>query len=337
MELETPSGPGRLDAIHRGGNAILAAPLKDKGNYALNTSPVRYPAIWDTPYLDWVLYDASIRQPLARNIVEALGVGAPLDPQTMLSNNVVHGVLMDNIVQVHRALKQLKSPRWPDSIPIDAAKVARGSTVYREQHCVTCHAVIDRQSHLPSDYSQGDPDPIKVVMVPLDKILTDPRQAVTLATRFVSLKNVGGSDHIPYTKAVRTVTGAIVDQWKSKSNENAADEQDVNGGRLDEIRAPLAYRARPLNGIWATAPYLHNGSVPSLHALLLAPADRPANFCTGGWDFDPVNVGRKADGPCDASLQFKPLRPGNSNAGHEYGTDLSESDRMALIEYLKTL
>lgn len=96
------------------------------------------------------------------------------------------------------------------------------------------------------------------------------------------------------------------------------------------------YRARPLNGIWATGPFLHNGSVPTLMALLRPAAQRPTAFVVGNSDFDPVNVGftEPADG---TGFQMDTLAPGNANTGHEYGVTLSEADKLALLEYLKSL
>jgi hypothetical protein len=58
-EVPTQSGLGRLDAVHRGGNLLLSASLGEPKNYVPTTAPVSYPALWDTPYLDWVLYNAS--------------------------------------------------------------------------------------------------------------------------------------------------------------------------------------------------------------------------------------------------------------------------------------
>ena len=65
----------------------------------------------------------------------------------------------------------------------------------------------------------------------------------------------------------------------------------MNGHRNNGIQAPLAYKVRPLNGIWATPPYLHNGSVPNLYALLSPVAERPKTFYLGHRDYDPVCVG----------------------------------------------
>jgi hypothetical protein len=98
----------------------------------------------------------------------------------------------------------------------------------------------------------------------------------------------------------------------------------------------LAYRARPLNGIWATAPYLHNGSVPTLWDLLLPPNQRPKSFHVGNREYDPLRVGEQTT-PVAGSFFLDTALPGNSNAGHTYGTTLSAAQKWALLEYLKSL
>ena len=97
---------------------------------------------------------------------------------------------------------------------------------------------------------------------------------------------------------------------------------------------PLVYKGRPLNGIWATAPYLHNGSVPNLAELLKAPADRMKTFKVGSRTFDAENVGfitTEGGSTFDTSIE------GNSNSGHTYGTSLTEEEKKYLLEYMKTL
>jgi hypothetical protein len=106
----------------------------------------------------------------------------------------------------------------------------------------------------------------------------------------------------------------------------------------------LGYKFRPLTGIWATAPYLHNGSVPTLYDLLLPPSDRPKSFYVGTREFDPVKVGFKTEQSADNSFLFrvfddqgKPIQ-GNLNSGHDYNNaGLSDADREALVEYMKGL
>ena len=125
----------------------------------------------------------------------------------------------------------------------------------------------------------------------------------------------------------------------------------ANGGRNGAHPAtpPLAYRARPLGGLWATPPCLHNGSVPNLYQMLVPADQRDMVFHTGGRAFDPKNVGYST-AKFDGGFEFRTDRPNdphpNSNAVHEFrntpckgviGRELSDEERLAIIEYLKTL
>jgi len=102
----------------------------------------------------------------------------------------------------------------------------------------------------------------------------------------------------------------------------------------------VAYESRVLRGIWAAAPYLHNGSVPNLWQLMTPPKDRTMSFRVGCRQFDPTNVGYVADQPTCGTGTFvaDPNNAnGNGNGGHDFGTDLSADERWSIIEYLKTL
>ena len=107
---------------------------------------------------------------------------------------------------------------------------------------------------------------------------------------------------------------------------------DSQGGRV--------YPAKPLAGIWATAPYLNNGSVANMWDLLTAPEARPAKFFLGSREYDTAKLGYVTTptptSPAPA-WEFETTRPSNSNAGHVYGTKLSDDDKWALIEFLKVL
>jgi hypothetical protein len=94
----------------------------------------------------------------------------------------------------------------------------------------------------------------------------------------------------------------------------------------------MVYKARPLNGVWSTAPYLHNGSVLNM-VELLTPSNRRATFKTGTVEYDPLTMGFKDEG----SFTFDTNIPGNSNSGHVYGASLSDDDKKAIFEYIKTL
>jgi hypothetical protein len=99
------------------------------------------------------------------------------------------------------------------------------------------------------------------------------------------------------------------------------------------------YLSPPLDGIWMRAPYLHNGSVPTLRALLASEADRPQTFYRGYDVYDPKDVGFKSTGASAERTGWKhdTAERGNGNKGHTYGTSLSGDDKNALLEYLKTL
>lgn len=104
----------------------------------------------------------------------------------------------------------------------------------------------------------------------------------------------------------------------------------------ETIKTLLAYKARPLDGIWATAPYLHNGSVPNLYEMLLAPGDRSKTFRMGTTSIDPVKVGVDSAAK-DNNFTFDTSKPGNLSTGHDFGAALSETQRWQVIEYLKSL
>ena len=130
----------------------------------------------------------------------------------------------------------------------------------------------------------------------------------------------------------------------------AAEQQRLNGYMRNDLRKDLAYKVRPLNGVWATPPYLHNASVPSVYALLSPIEERPKTFYLGNREYDPVNLGYKTDYLANG-FEFDTSIRGNSNSGHQFrkefdetkpvkgiiGPALSPDDRKALIEYLKTL
>jgi hypothetical protein len=104
------------------------------------------------------------------------------------------------------------------------------------------------------------------------------------------------------------------------------------------FRKSAGYTATPLDGIWLTGPYLHNGSVPTLADLLEAPANRPTKFWRGYDVFDAAKVGFVVQGPEAerAGTVYDTTLPGNANAGHAYGAQLGAPEKRALLEYLKT-
>jgi mono/diheme cytochrome c family protein len=117
----------------------------------------------------------------------------------------------------------------------------------------------------------------------------------------------------------------------------ALNELKTSRCSITQFRKSGGYASVLLDGVWARAPYLHNGSVPNLRELLEKPENRSKVFYRAYDVYDPKDVGFVSTGP-DAEREgwkFDTTVKGNSNSGHLYGTDLSPEDKVALIEYIK--
>ncbi|MDO8312448.1 MAG: cytochrome c [Sideroxyarcus sp.] len=109
--------------------------------------------------------------------------------------------------------------------------------------------------------------------------------------------------------------------------------------RFQHFRKTGGYANMPLDGLWLRAPFLHNGSVPTLRDLLEKASDRPEIFYRGCDIYNAVDVGFRSSGPdkdCKFPFKFNTNEDGNRKDGHEYGTWLDDKQKNDLIEYLKT-
>jgi cytochrome c5 len=281
-----------------------------------------------------------------------------------------------------------------DAWKIDPVKVARGRKIYAEI-CAECHLgpvndpVFDAQypgkgfwddPHWEKD---GDSMVFDEVQKGVAGMGTDPGQARVLALRTVEVPSFldfqpardlgqawgcanlpGPSYEMSYALALMIAVDRTARKWMDDHKLSDAERSAIRGTRKNCPNAGNAqethYRVRPLNGVWATAPYLHNGSVPSLYWMLTPAAERPKQFCMGTRDFDPQQVGFHVDAGEKQSCrhgetlfsavdsQGMPI-PGNSNLGHSLegtpgpgkpgviGRLLTDDERYDLIEYLKTL
>jgi hypothetical protein len=182
-----------------------------------------------------------------------------------------------------------------------------------------------------------------------------------------SVRTLGREGVYPYGSALGKVVERVVVRWYDSRSPAVpdAERRRMDGFRQNGIRdgmpggngTKIVYKARPLNGIWATAPYLHNGSIPTLYDLLSPYDERPKSFWLGNREFDPVKVGyvttRLAGGfeLVAADRRTGALVRGNGNGGHLFespanpaqrrpgtiGPALNPHERAALVEYLKTL
>jgi hypothetical protein len=288
--LYSPASYGRLDALQRIANTLFADDLMELKNNHRGEAPVKYPYLWDISRLDWVQYNGSVRQPMMRNVGEALGVKAQtalVDPRTGQPvpeparwNSSVN---IENLFWMETFLHKLRAPVWPAEIlgPIDAPKAARGRDLFA-QKCAGCHGIHVNQAVTPAEW--------KVTMIPLEHIGTDPTAATNFADYRYSAAKLGVKDPIDGGAGLALVTTKVKEFQYDRLGLSPEARAAWDGfGRKGDVRSPRAYKARPLVGIWASPPYLHNGSVPTLYDLL-SPI-RPATFTVGSREYDPVKVG----------------------------------------------
>lgn len=301
----TAPGFGRLDAFMGARNLMFG----EKFAVDLN-SPVSLPSIYGLSKLTWYHYDNNTTSMVQRNIGQDLGVGAVLDINTGKST-----VELKNLLRLETLASQIPIPKWPQGTlgSIDAGRSDRGAAIYKKK-CGTCH-----------DY--GDDGFFPDRTMDLDKIGTDPNRATNFA------KMLGDKT---FAESLHGVITLVQDKVMEREKLSAEDIAKLERGKV-EWRSTNKYASRPLNGIWASAPYLHNGSVPTLYDLLLPPDQRPKVFQTGSREFDPKKVGYVYDGTHGGSFQIDTTKDGNHNTGHTFGTDLSDDERMDLIEHLKAL
>lgn len=348
-------GFGRTDALGRIGNYVFGTEL-DNANLRVADAPVSFPPLWYTSWFAWVQYNASIQQPMVRNIGEALGVRARVnlsDPKKLFASTVNVKSLweMESLLAGPTAFTGLHSPAWPAEIfgAVDAAKVEVGKKVYAER-CQRCHLPPLDSSEIqqPEYWVPGLEGHrfLSLKELPLEVIGTDPKAATNWHDR-TATSGVLGLGTVSGALGLQTVTRKIADIHYDAMHLSPTERMQWNGFREDKVGNNLVYRARPLGGIWATPPFLHNGSVPNLYQLLLPADQRDKTFYVGSREFDPKYVGF-ATLKSDGGFQVDTARPGNSNAGHEFrnappgtkgviGPELSDEERWAVIEYLKTL
>ena len=425
--VPTEEGYGRTDALARIANTVFGDHIQ-ASNYAVGNAPVNYPPVWNIWKFDWVQYNASVSQPMARNIGESMGTGAkyalldrygnPLPPDARYRSTA----LLDNLHTIELTLRKLQPPVWDEQVqkvlgPVDQTLADRGLGLFN-QHCAACHgphiappAVKKINSPLKGD---NDPEWIMKTLC-TDDIGTDPNTAVNFALATVDLTKTGlttddlrkvafkeldlekkrraeaiqaeiahlrathgsaaaiaaqekalqGLDsylagrlsaidakHLPVGNALSYLGMMIREKAYADQRYTAAQQDDLDGfGILDLPQVTAAYKPRPLAGIWATPPFLHNGSVPTIYDLLSPVVARPKSFRVGSREYDTVKLGLKL--PQSGFWLYDTTLSGNHNTGHEFnagwkewkegdppaggliGPLLSHEDRLAIIEHLK--
>ncbi|MCA9601012.1 MAG: hypothetical protein KC417_03240, partial [Myxococcales bacterium] len=317
-------GPGRADATGHLGLAFSMQ--RASGTYGLKpppegvpaaAAPVSIPALWGTASHDYTHYTGAFRSPLVRDLMNAAGWDTEYHPPYDFNVDFPLLPYADNA----DAVEKLESPAWPEAVfgAIDVPLATEGRAIYQAQ-CASCHE------------GTWSGDELKLSYVDVDEVGTDPA-----AADYVMNARIDASWIAPqFVNASPLDVAAYVGERMFEDSAAAvgitANQREIyTRGRPFETRRVRAYKARPLDGIWATAPYLHNGSVATLDDLLRPPAQRAVNFWVSpDAEYDPVHVGFES--VSGVGFLFDTTIPGNSNAGHTYGTALDTADREALIE-----
>lgn len=214
----------------------------------------------------------------------AFGAGAP--------NAMTARVPFPPSARIQPMVDFISSLRPPPPAAGDGALIARGAALFVREGCDSCHHPDDvSMDGVVTLARMGEPEALPMAggSAPRGMIATDP-------LRFSLQDATGGS----------TAAGDVADFLRF-----------ITAHRLS-VRASDGYRAGYLHALWATAPYLHNGSVPTLADLLRPASERPTSFMRGDFLVDTTT-------------------PGNGNQGHEFGTAITDEERTALVAYLESL
>lgn len=355
-QWENNPGPGRLDAFSHIKNRLAAyvrTPQTTAAAQVDATSPVSFPFLWDAPYLDFVQWPGQVTNwgpgSLGRNVGEVLGVFAETTVQKdwLGTVTVTSTANIPNLLEIENHLLKLKSPKWPAALPsINWGMAWVGKPVF-DQYCGSCHTNIDRdaeRTHNFETWSIGA-NVVGTDTTMADNVVNDRAPQGLLAKSYESPDTLINPLDMLTTLAVKVMGSAALDHAAelTASHKQPFLPATRNTQLASGENSLHTYKARPLNGIWATSPYLHNGSVRTLYGLMKPGAERETSFCVGSTEIDPVDVGL-VNSCGTGSYVFDTSKPGNSRLGHEYGTPadtrypvLSDYLRRAVVEYMKTL
>ena len=357
-----PPGPGRMDALGSIHNEVVGIQTGILANTFPLSAPVKPPFLWNAPQSAWVQWSGVADNPLKRNYGETLGVFARYD---LTSADPVHGLFdsttdVKGLIALENLLKQLAPPQWPEATlgKLDQRKVNQGKRLF-EENCVECHASFPYRWSTPREDGkrmiENSLVPVKIIGTDGEQFKTnsfDPKP--TLQTgKFASMFE--GKSMVSFGVMSSVLQNKII----LKSLDQAgpftdAQMQEMNGyvsfKRDGSDKTPEnSYKAAPRDGVWATGPFLHNASVPTIYDLL-TPADQRAKTFYVTREFDPIKLGLNTEVGTSADYLFDTTLIGNSNSGHSFekgfmktdkpgviGRELSPKERYAIIEYLKSI
>lgn len=361
---ETAFGPGRIDGIGTINNQTTCEMSTQLGdptftqlfnksqNCQTSQQMTNIPFIWGAPEQYWAQLDASVHSTLGRNWGQSAGTFAKSWIEARPDGRPAFRTTtdLDGLVELEGYLKKIKAPTWDSLVkaklarPLDKVKLALGEQVF-EANCTQCHA--------------------------LRPTWTAPNQFGNSFNQ-VWIGTVGTSEILLRGNYQRTsrVADFLIPAVRAKFGQDAVDERGMTlawiyrafivGAQIREefaerglspqqqaavtncldpnvFQAQVGMKARTLEGAFLSAPFLHNGSVESMAELLEPASKRKRQFYLGCRNYDLETLGYHCAGSDEGASLFDTRLEGNSNEGHEYGVDLSATEKAALLEFLKSI
>ncbi len=374
-------GPSRLDAVGMISDRLAGLDVGPASNHHVMLknirradAPTRYPFLWNASRQDrtqWPGFapNGTTAFAMVRNVGEVVGVFGRFYPtKTMWGGADYDDNSIDTtgLLQLETLIAKLSPP--PFKWGYDKALAAKGAEIYKwtvEQGagCEGCHGIKSADPMLPA----------ALWKTPIDNVGTDTREWATLGWKVdpgvLTGTRLGPLPALKPVEAATTVLGnavggIILSHIKEIAFYDLDNTHRFSGadgllktissiyGEVEQLIVPASpgsYESRVMQGIWAAAPYLHNGSVPTLDDLLKPATERPTSFRIGP-NYDPTGkVGLAATQtkfnftlqtgcvPKNDPRYKAVLNSGNSNCGHEFGATLKPDEKAALLEYLKSL
>jgi len=349
-----PWGPGRADCLTLINNRLASIEPDIPQNISVATAPVKIPFLWYAGQATWTQWGGWAQDPLARNFGETLGVYLQMDLRSKTPEEGLFdsAAAILNLQKLEDTIWKLAPPKWPEEIfgKIDRVKAAQGKALFMS-HCASCHNAYPYTWTPPNKYGTRF---LEVGLVPKTYMGTDMQQTVVVSeymytgqlSQYVLPPNKDKAVVLTpdfRESLARHLVGKAIEKLKLTDGQLLA----LNGFRERPLPpgSQANWKAAPRDGVWATPPFLHNGSVPNLYEMLIPASQRTKKFYVGR-DFDPVKVGVDTSGNSGTFLLDTSLL-GNSNAGHSFengprgngviGPLLTDAQRWAVVEYLKSI
>lgn len=347
------SGFGRVDALTQIVNSLAVTDQSAPQNLHPVSAPTSYPPLWLTPDLEFVQWVPIAASPIARNGGQVLGVFGRSNLLPSAGADAFKStILLQELREMEEWLETLQPPVWDEARmgAIVPELRDRGAEIFRD-NCAACHNMAPYERTDPTANFFGETF-IKIGRVDFRKVGTDPTYALSLLTRSIETNSTtaplfGGAPIVSALQFFGATVQANIQRVITEAQLEPAEIFALNGMRFTKgpdgkpvpysPRQPPTYlKASPLAGVWATGPYLHNGSVPTVYELLSPVEERREVFWTGGQALDLINLGYSSD-DAPGRFRFDTRLLGNGNQGHEYPRGgLDHDARMAVIEYLKS-